>query len=415
MSSAVSEPPVLIVGAGMAGLAAATDLARHRVPFRVLESGDAPGGRVRTDVVDGFPCDRGFQVFLPAYPTARRLLDYEALRLRPFNAGALIYDGERLHRFADPFQQPSAAVATALSRVVTFADKLRIAKLRVTADDNADGPDRSTIDELRSLGFSTRAIEHFFRPFFGGVFLDQSLETTARLFRFTFAMFARGAAAWPVAGMQAIPDQLAAGLPDDAIEYGATVTAVRRDGVTLADGRDLAAAQVILATDRLAASALHPAVEPPPKNSQPTSTTIYYTTPKPPVDEPTLLLNGSGRGRVNTVAAISQAARETIVDGRQLVSVALKEPVAVTGAIDLQIRAELGEWLPHVDTWKKLHDVTVTHALPDQRAGTGRPHGVAEEDGVLIAGDWRSLGSIEHALRTGREAASRCVGASESP
>ena len=400
-------PPIVIVGAGLAGLACAGELVRHGRDVLVLESGDGPGGRVRTDVIDGFPCDRGFQVYLPAYPTGRRLLDYDALDLRPFNAGSLIYDGRKLRRLADPLQHPQHTLSTAATPVITFADKLRLAKLKFTArayaDDLSQVPDRTTEAELRHLGFSKRAIDHFFRPFFGGVFLDRSLRTTARMLYFTFAMFSRSAAAWPATGMQAIPDQLASKLPPGTIQYETTVTHVAADHVRLADDRRVDAFRVVLATDQLAASLLLPSLPKPTK--QPASTTLYYTTPQPPIDEPTLLLNGSGRGRVNTVTVLSAAVPEIAAGGRHLISVALQESVAVDDAIDQQVRAELADWLPHVGTWTLLHDVTVTHALPDQSAGTARPHEVGVQDGVVLAGDWRSLGSIEHALRSGRDAA----------
>ena len=54
----------MIVGAGLAGLRAALVLSSSSIPFVLLEASDGVGGRVRTDVKDGFVLDRGFQIFL---------------------------------------------------------------------------------------------------------------------------------------------------------------------------------------------------------------------------------------------------------------------------------------------------------------------------------------------------------------
>lgn len=407
----VSDPrPVIVVGGGPAGLACAHDLIRHGISVQLFEAGDACGGRLRTDWVDGFPCDRGFQVYLPAYPTASRFLDYASLDLRPFEPGAFIYDGEQLHRFGDPLQNPTDLWPTATTSVVTLTDKLRMAWLKRKAGqfvgDLGAAPNRSTLDELRSLGFSAKAIEHFFRPFFGGVFLDRSLQTTARMLYFTYAMFGRGGAAWPSDGIQAIPDQLAADLPPGTVHVDSPVSAVTCDAVELTTGERVAARRVVVAVDPAAASVLLPAVPPP--GELPSTTTLYFTTPAPPVDRPRLVLNGSGRGRVNTVCVLTAAAPERVVDGRHLVSVALQDATIVDDGLVGQVLGELAAWLPHVDTWEPLHHVTVTHALPDQ-SPERVPPGVAEVDGCLVTGDWRSYGSIEHAMRTGRDAATRLL------
>jgi len=103
---------VVVIGAGLAGLTCARRLQAAGVDCIVLEAGDAVGGRVRTDMVDGFRLDRGFQVLLTAYPAARKWLDYGRLELKKFSAGALVWcDGGR-HRVSDPWREPGALWAT---------------------------------------------------------------------------------------------------------------------------------------------------------------------------------------------------------------------------------------------------------------------------------------------------------------
>jgi phytoene dehydrogenase-like protein len=165
---------VAIVGAGLAGLNCAAILERAGLDAIVLEASDAPGGRVRTDVFEGFRLDRGFQVLLTAYPEAERVLDYEALQLKPMTAGALVWHGGKLHRFADPFRQPLQALGSLFDGVVSLGDKLRVASLRehVRQGEIAElfaAPEMSTLAFLRGRGFSEAMIDRFFRPFFGGV------------------------------------------------------------------------------------------------------------------------------------------------------------------------------------------------------------------------------------------------------
>src|SRR5258706_11497789 len=154
---------VVVVGAGMAGLCCALRLQESGIPGTVLEASDAPGGRIRTDNGDGFLLDRGFQVLLTAYPEARRLLDYRALRLRTFSPGALIRMDGKFHGIADPFRQPWTLPATLFSPVGNLKDKLRIARLRRhvltgSIDDIFRRPETSALDALLQLGFSDRMI-----------------------------------------------------------------------------------------------------------------------------------------------------------------------------------------------------------------------------------------------------------------
>ncbi|MCS6809547.1 MAG: FAD-dependent oxidoreductase, partial [Bacteroidota bacterium] len=212
MSTSIHD--VIIIGGGLAGLAAAQELSIRNISWLLLESTDRLGGRVATDVVDGFLLDRGFQILLDAYPEARRILDYGELNLRPFFAGARIWLGSRFTTVANPFIHPRYALQTLISPVGTLSDKFAIITLRSmllqsSIEDIFDRPERTTLQYFRSFGYSDTILQRFLQPFFSGIFLDNKLETSSRMLEFVFKMFASGRATLPAAGMQRIPRQMA--------------------------------------------------------------------------------------------------------------------------------------------------------------------------------------------------------------
>ena len=186
-----NELPILIVGAGLSGLTCAVLLHEAGIPVEVIEASDDVGGRVRTDQVDGFRLDRGFQVYLSAYPEAGELLDLEALQLQPFSSGALVYNGDKLVRVMDVFKHPGNLLESAFAPIGTMIDKIRVALLRFRAmgsssKEIASRPDIETQEFLRRFGFSPAMIDGFFRSFYGGIFLEKELRTSSRMFEFTF-------------------------------------------------------------------------------------------------------------------------------------------------------------------------------------------------------------------------------------
>src|ERR687894_732771 len=216
---------VTIVGAGLAGLTCAKVLSERGAHVTVFEESDDVGGRVRTDAVNGFLLDRGFQVYFTSYPVSRRHLDHAKLDFRAFDPGAIIHREGKKTVLSDPLRDPKALVPTLLSDAASPADKLRTAGLAAkilpgtaaTAAAENGGADTSTLEYLRSSGLSERYIESFYRPFYGGVFLSRSLYTSSRVFRFTFRMLATGKAVVPAKGMAEIPRQLADHLQAESI------------------------------------------------------------------------------------------------------------------------------------------------------------------------------------------------------
>ena len=402
--SVPSDVETVVVGAGLAGLCAARRLAAAGVDVVVLEAGGTVGGRVATDVVDGFLLDRGFQVHNTGYPEAARVLDHGALELRAFTPGALIRRGDRLHRVADPRRRPLAAPGTLLAPIGSPVDKVRIALLAARdaltpADRLERAPESTTYEVLRARGLSDAMIDRFLRPFLAGVFLERELETSSRFFDLVWRTFARGSVCVPAAGMRRIPDQLAAGLPAGTVRLGVEVTAVRPGEVTTDQGA-VRTGSVIVATDPARAGALVPGLEVPRLN---TVTTIYHAAAEPPVREPILVLDGEGRSPVVNSVVLTNAAPTYSPDDRALVSTSV---LGLDPPEDRALRREL-ERLYGASTadWETVATVRVPGALPAVPPPLRIRQPVDLGDGLFVAGDHRDTPSIQGAMVSGRRAA----------
>lgn len=409
MSPVPRRADVVVVGAGLAGLACARHLLERGIDVHLVEASDAVGGRVRTDVVRGFRLDRGFQVLLTAYEEVGTQIDLSRLDVRAFEPGSIVWTGRGLVEMPDPFRRPSKALAAARAPLGTFADKLRVASMRhsLLADSPEacfHGPARSTEDELEALGFSGGFIDEFFRPFLGGVFLERALSTSAHLLRYYFRCFSVGDAVLPAEGMQRLPEVLAAPLTD-RITLNCRVKEVRAEGITLQDGRSLGAARVVLACGGEAAGGFL-GIRPPDFKATVTS---YFAAPEAPVSEPYLILDGEGTGPVNHAAVPSLVSDRYAPPGSHLVSVsgvdgAAAEPDAFPEEAKKQMRRWFGS---AVDAWELLATYHIPHALPCHPAGSLQRRGQPPvmPNGVIVAGDWVEFGSIQGALLSGRRAA----------
>lgn len=402
----------VVVGAGLAGLAAARVLHEAGHDVHVVEASDGVGGRVRTDEVEGFRLDRGFQVILTAYPELARQFDVTALDLRAFDPGALVWMKGRGHVVSDPFRRPSTLVSTALAPVGSPVDKARIALLRRRvrhgrAADLLRGSDVTTRQELEREGFSPTMMRRFFRPLVGGIQLDPDLTASRRMFDVIFRMLADGDAAVPAFGMQRLPEQLAAHLAPGSLHLSTEVRAVAPRMVTLADGSSIAARAVIVATEGPVASRLVPL---PDVRSRSVSC-VYFDASQPPTDSRFIVLDGDGHGPVLNVAVMSNVSSHYAPNGRHLVAAAL--PGVVDGDLESVARTQLTTMFgPAVSAWRHLRTYRIPHGQPDQSPPFSPKKKVALGDGLFVCGDHRDTASIQGALFSGRrtgEAARRLL------
>ncbi|WP_247232826.1 NAD(P)/FAD-dependent oxidoreductase [Telluribacter sp. SYSU D00476] len=406
--------PVVIIGAGMAGLTCAHYLNQAGIACLVLEAADAVGGRIRTDLVDGFRLDRGFQILITAYPETRRLLDYPALQLGKFRSGAAIrYDNDFME-VADPRRDPEFIWESIKAPIGSLADKLRLVKLvkdivgtDTTTQDffREEGP--STLDYLKEQGLSDQMIDTFFRPFFGGIFLEDGLVTSSNFFRFVFRQFYDGEAALPATGMQAIPEQVAARLPTGSVRLNTRVRGIDGQMVYLDNGDAIRAEQVVLATD--ARSADHLLGQPTDRQFN-TTTCTYFAADRSPHSQRLLLLNPAVDSAVHHVAVLSDVVPSYAPAGKALISVSTQVPGRPDQEVsEAAIRQVLRGWFgDEVLQWQYLKTYYVKDALVRYGAGS-QPVELRVREGLYRCGDYTAYPSLNAAMLTGRQVAEMIV------
>lgn len=411
MANTVPESRVVVVGAGLAGLSCALRLQEKGVPFVILEASDAPGGRVRTDTEGGFQFDRGFQVLLTAYPETRRVVDFAELQLERFYSGALVRVGNRFARLADPIRQPLDALSTALEPAIDLFDKARVLRLanRVVTPSLQNVlayPETSALERLKELGFSSKIIERFFRPFLGGIFLEDKLETSSRKFEFVFRMFSTGEAAIPAAGMQAIPENMARRLKPGVLRVNSKVEEILPGAVRLHSGEKIRCERVVLATD-LKTRAWFLGESHATRSGA--VTCLYYSAPTSPVKGPWLVLNGEGKGPINNLCVPTELHSSYARPGTSLISVSVINPVfRAKSDLELHVRTQLAQWYGvAVAQWRHLKTYSIDNALtiqePPLLSTVDKPLKLTEH--LYACGDYTGIVSIEGAVSSGTRAA----------
>ena len=402
---------VCIVGAGLAGLACARALHFRGVECAVLEASDGVGGRVRTDHVDGFLLDRGFQVALTGYPELHHQLDVPRLRLQRFEPGALV----RVGRASTACPIRSAGPSTCSRRSSRRSGRRSTASGCSASSSTCSGApppvscarrrspecDRSTLEELDARGFSDGMIDEFFVPLFGGIQLDPCLEVSSRRFAVVLRMLAGGDAAVPAAGMGAIPEQLAADLPEGVVQLGARVVALEGTTALVDGGEPMRAEAVVVATDGPVAAQL---LDLPDPGSRPVAC-VYFGAEGAPRPESLVMLDADRSGPANDVAVMSNVAPTYAPQGRALIAAQVIGTIE-RDELELDVRRQLRNWFgAEVDGWDHLRTYRIAHGHPDQRPGFSARRAVRLGAGRFVCGDHRDTAAIQGALFSGKRTA----------
>lgn len=428
---------IIVVGAGLAGLTCARLIQAAGQDVVVLEASDGVGGRVRSDQINGFTVDRGFQVLFEAYPAVQRQLKLPALELQAFDPGAIICRGNQRAVLTDPLRDRNPHdLANALTTAeIPLLDKFRTLRLVLALGWSDLDPQRldqqSTEAYLRSQGFSATTIDRFFRPFYGGIFLERELATTAAAFAFYFQMLARGRTVLPAAGIGAIPAQIAAPLTAaNAIRLHTRVTDLLRDGecvtgVRLAGGEELRGT-VVLATDAPAAQQLAGFATP---QGARQTVAIAFAGRRPVYSGKKIALNANPDAFVNNAQQLSNVVPDYAPPGQHLLTATIlgdpsqEDRVLVKLAMqdlrrmwagDDTAQAALATYYPlrveHVryaqfPQWPGMYG-----QLPNNR---GVKDGGNSTPGLFVAAEWTESSSINGAITSGERCANLVFAASK--
>jgi phytoene dehydrogenase-like protein len=395
--------PVVIIGAGMAGLQAASQLHLNQIPFLLVDAQNHVGGRLHSELVKGFTLDVGFQVLQTNYPEVQRSLDLPVLDLAAFESGAYLWNQAGWLAFVNPLKQPGSLFDALASGIMTIKDALLLARVWfiTQADVQPLGTQESTQDFLNRWGFSSEFQAHFLRPFFGGIFLSAGLNPPASLFRYYMKQFLEGTAAIPAAGIGAIPIHMAAALPADSIRLGTQVTQVSARQVNFADGSSVEVSRVILATDAsTAAKLLGVSLE---KGAFWSTKTLYFQAPASADNKSMLHLVPNSR--VLHYAYLNHVQPTYAPEGKDLISVTTLD-VSMQSA---DVLAELALFVgPSIQKWAFLKEYLLPEALPVVGAFDELKQKAAEA-GIVLAGDFTGFPSLQSAMYSGREAAESCL------
>lgn len=397
------DADVIIIGAGAAGLVAALGIRQRGLRPLVVESSDQVGGRLATTSADGYLFDHGFQVLQTAYPAVQRWLDLDALGVEAFEPGAEVFmpKGKRTH-ISDPLRRPQHLLSSLLSKAGSPFDKLLTLKLVAYVRTRSSEalfalPEQSTQDYLRRYGFTDGYINRFFRPFYGGVFLERDLDSSSRLFLFTFKMFAEGQAVLPKGGIRAVGEQLAARLGQEHLRLNARVAAYDAQSVVLDSGERLTANTIIDTRPHAVA----------PDENWKSTVVVYYDAPQHSLRPRTLGLVPGGCP-VGIITDLSSVQPGYAPSGKTLLSASLQAPLgrSLDFYVD-EVRKSMQPWLmEELREWTPLRHFEVARALPDALhvRWEVEPR-TMRKNGVVMAGDGTLAPSLQHAMRAGELAA----------
>lgn len=406
----------VVIGAGMAGLACARVLEEHRLSYLLLDSNDQVGGRIRTEIVDGFTLDRGFQVLQTGYPDMNSYLNLKDLHLQKFPAGVAVRFKNRFHIVADPRHHPKHLISTVASPIGSLRDRIALLKLANQARQGAfadlfDKPEDAAMVFLQSCGFSERFIKSFFVPFLAGACLDKDINVSSRVLMYLLRIFANGDATLPAKGMGQIPQQMARSLASDAIQLKSTVVQIDDNVVKLEDGRTISGKQIVVATSQPVAENL---LQIESSCRSVAESCLYYAADwKPPFKEPFLLLNGESFGPVNNIAFPSLVAKDYAPAGKTLIAVVVVDDHYIQKSdLENEVRNQCRQWFGDVvSEWQHLQTRVIEHALPDQAPPTSNPYLLPEPFSatIRVCGEYQSLPGLQWALMSGRMAGEELV------
>ena len=402
---------IAVVGAGLSGLRCATLLQASGHDVQVFERSKQIGGRMQTDVVDGFLLDHGFHVMQTGYPASQRAFTFQTMEAKAFEPGAIVVEQKnnstKFWTMADPFRRPLQGLLSGLNRFASPLDLLRVARLRFAVRRGKvsrvfNGEDDTSLQYLVQQGFSQKMIERFFHPLFSGIFLEDDLRTNERMFRFVFRMMSEGQMVLPKHGIAAAPNQLAQRLGQNRIHLNSKVE-IRSDTEMVVNGEERAFDVIV--------KAFNPAT----KKGKRHVWTLHFDAESSPLKTNHILLNAgvkASNGLIAHLAVPSDVQPSYAPEGRSLVTITVvgeradARGLSDASAVEEAVRGELSSWYPEVSkAWRLLAVQHIPHALPE--IGKEINLGTTPRSSGFECGDHTVHGSVEGALSSAEETAQK--------
>ena len=398
---------IYIIGAGVSGLTAAKVLEDHGFHPIIIEATDRAGGRVKTDIVEGYQLDHGFQVLLTSYPAAQKYLNFDTLDLQHFLPGAAIFQNGNQKILGDPLRNISLLFPTLFSGIGSVSDKIKILKLNLILkktglEEIFAKPEKTTYNYLVDFGFSKDMIDTFFKPFFSGIFLEANLETSSRMFEFVYKMFGEGSAALPKAGIEAIPQQLKKSLKVTKFVFNTSVKTVEENKIILENGTELDSDYTIIATENnglLKNSSVK-------KIEWKSCETLYFETTQKNIDKKLIGLIADKDALINNIFYYTSLETMLHADKGLLSVTVVKEHQLKGEQLQKQVEQELKQFCG-IEILRFLKQYSISKALPklENLKYEMQPAETQFSNSIFLAGDVQLNGSLNAAMLAGERAA----------
>lgn len=395
-----------IIGAGISGLITAIELEKAGFSPTIIEASSSAGGRVKSDIIDGFVLDHGFQVLLDAYPKARKYLDYNALELQDLVPGATIFKNGKSQTIGDPLRHLNLLLPTISANVGSIKDKLAILKLNLALKNKSvdtifnQTSETTTFNYLKEKGFSDNIIKNFFKPFFSGIFLETELNTPSVMFEFIYKMFGEGLAAIPKDGIQAIPNQLKAQLKRTKFLFNSPVKTVNEKCVILQNNTHIDTDITVIATE---SSILLNTEQ---KIQWKSCDTLYFIVEKNTLKQSIIGLLADEDALINNLFFTTSIKNNNTTKEHLLSVTVVKNHTLSQTDLIKTVEAELQQKC-HIKTTKFIKHYKIKRALPDLKTikNTLDYNTLRYSETIILAGDYILNGSLNAAMSSGEYAA----------
>jgi protoporphyrinogen oxidase len=379
--------PVVVIGAGLAGLSAALQIQKADREVIVLEAAERAGGRVQSDSIDGFTCDRGFELINAKYPELVALNVLGELDFRFADRAINVAIDNKLHRLGDPRRYPFTAFDQATGSVL---EKLALVKALIGKPEA-----NQSIDEYLIRAGLGKTLDRVLKPFLRGVYLTDLSSVLAPAGLEIIKTFIGGKPGLPRDGVGALSVALANRVSD--LRLGVAVNSIKA-GKVLTTAGEIAANKIIVATDSTTAAQLLDLTS---VTKLAACTTWYHSAPTTPVSHGQLIVDGQNRGAVINTLVISNFIPEYAPVGRNLIS-----STTDLGVTESEVRRHLAT-MYNCDNrdWELVAKYEIPAALPIGAMAIDQPIQTLVREGIYLAGDGQVSPSQNGALKSGRLAA----------